>query len=219
MTQVPVFRRLGARVSQAPQLVGETENLNLVTDIVRYQNGYGLTPDPNASYNNPVTEEPARAKVTPEVKEMKGQLIESLSTLTLSPTAAKSPITRLPAMGPEPVTTSVSSPGREILQLTTKLSPLAERPEVVNAEPPKTVVATTLVRPESLNIDPTRIGYGKGSGKSGFYTVVQLKQILKSLEGAKVSSSSKRNLVDALVAYLRINEPELYSKLPDDVRK
>lgn len=223
MTQVPVFRRLGARVTQAAQLVAEPENLNLIKIDIHGNKRYGLTPDPMASYNNPVTEEPTRAKVTPEVKEMKGQLIESLGTLTLSPTAAKSPVTRLPAMaGPEIPTAGVSSPSRVILELgaSTKISPVVEQPTLMTIEAPKTVqVTTALVRPETLDIDPTRIGYGKGSGRNGVYTVADLKRILRSLEGVKVSGSKKRDLVDTLVTYLRNNDPSLYKRLPDDVKK
>lgn len=223
MSSIPVFRRTGARVPKSPSLVPIVNTVQLI-EKVHDDKTYGLSPDRNASYNNPVTEETIRAKATPEVKEMKGQLIESFQTLALSPktTSVKSPVTRLPTVsGTTDLSPTVSSPSRTILQLPgqggTKILPLAELSVVKSTVPVVTKPAVTaLARPNNLNIDPARISYGKGSGRSGAYTVKDLKNILGGLGLSRTGNKSQ--LVYNLVEYIRNNDPAMFSQLPEAVR-
>lgn len=228
---IPVFRRTGARVSKLSNLVLYVDSTDLI-DKVRANRSYGLSPDTSATYNNPVTEETIRSKATPKVKEMKGQLVSSLKTQTLSPTTlVKSPVTGLPRIytnvAPDSI---VVSPGRTILSLPgksgTKISSLAEihavrvpqtfdKPVAAKPVTAKPVV-TSLTRPKNLNIDPSRIGYRKGSGKNGTYTVKELKNILRGL--GQSPTGNKTQLVSTLVEYLRQNDPDMFSKLSDTVK-
>jgi len=231
MMSIPVFRRTGARVPKLSKLVATVNNTDLISKV-HADKKYGLSPDTNATYNNPATEETIRSKATPKVKEMKGQLVSSLKTQTLSPTTSvKSPVTGLPRIYTTVASDStVVSPGRTILSLPgqsgTKISSLAEISAVrvpqtfgepvaakpVTAKP----VVTSLTRPKNLNIDPSRIGYRKGSGKNGTYTVRELKNILRGL--GQPLAGNKTQLVYTLVEYLRQNDPDMYSKLSDTVK-
>ena len=224
MSAPPVFRTLGSKVKHVVPLMN-TGGMKIKEIIFVFNNKtYGLEPDSKATYNNPVTEEPTRAKEPPIVKEMKGQLIESLETLTLSPTATKSPITSLPKL---PTTvglpTTVASPGRKILEIpspTTKITPVQEQTSVIlvpTAGSVRAAPATTLARPTTLDIDPSKIGTGKGGGK--LYNVTQLKAILKQL--GLSTRGNKPVLVNTLVNYIkdvRNTDPTLYERLPAEYK-
>lgn len=220
MSSIAVFRRTGGRVNKLPNLVGPVNNIELI-DKVRRDTNYGLVVDMAATYNNPATEETVRAKATPKVKEMKGQLISSLKTQALSPkTSVKSPVTGLPRIYATVSSDSaVSSPGRTILRLPgqsgTKILPTMERSKLPVVKPVGQPVVTSLAPPKDLNIDPRRISYGKAS-KNGAYTVKDLKAILRGL--GQPLTGNKGQLVNTLVEYLRENDPGMFSQLSDAVK-
>nr|QBK90367.1 MAG: SAP domain protein [Pithovirus LCPAC103] len=221
MSGPPAFRSMGARVRHAEPLVAPATSITEIL-YVHANKTYGLQPDPKAAYNNPVTQEPSRAKESPVVKEMKGQLIESIETLTLSPMATKSPITKLPSLpAVEILVVPLGSPSREILELpstTTKISPVLEQEApimVPTAGAIRAAPATTLVRPAILDINPDKIGRGKG-GKGKLYTVAELKNKLRGLSLSP--SGSKAVLVNLLVSYIKENDPGLYARLSADVK-
>lgn len=218
MSAPPVFRSLGTRVRRFEALVTPPASANEILYIHQHKT-YGLTPDLKATYNNPIKEQLIKVQEKPVVKQMKVQLLESLETLTLSPTSTRSPITRMPVLPSIGSVPSITTPTREVLRIPTSGTRIFEVPEqeiqLMVPSVGRRAPTTALSRPSSLNIDPAKISKGRGRGQ-GIYTAETLRQKLRGL--GLSATGNKSALVDRLVAYIRDNEPALYGQLSTDVK-